>query len=479
MVNLEEGKGFLVVLGAGVTGLTAADALARRFGPRIVVLERELAPGGLAQSFSRGPWTFDLGSHRIHEGYDPEALRLVRELCGADLLQRQRRGRIHLAGRFLPYPPSPLDIVCSYGPRQGYRFLHDLLAGRFRHFVNGADLQTFESYCIARVGQSLYHHFYRPYAEKLWGLPASEVSFEPAASRVKRFEIRSLWKAVERLFGGDPTPSYYYPARGIGQITESLRRRVLASGGQLLLGCDLERLTLRDDRHIESLTFRQGDGTRVELPVAALIATIPLDQLHGLVRLESEGGVPPPFDLRWRGLRILYLLTARRRPSATETYYFPESRLLIGRVSELHLYSPALNQGDLAALTIEIPCSVSDRVWSLDEARLAEHCLGELEALEILAPAPREQDEFFSRRLPQVYPVYERGWRRRYDRIQARLGSIDNLFPIGRPALFLHCNIDHGIAMALRLSRFLLDGPADKSEWQALQEQFYQYRVRD
>jgi protoporphyrinogen oxidase len=304
------------------------------------------------------------------------------------------------------------------------------------------------------------------------------MSFEPAASRVKRFGIRSLWKALERRLRGNPAPSYLYPARGIGQITDHLRRRFLASGGELKLGCRPLRLRLRQDRHVEALTYREGGDTDREIPVAALIATLPLDQLHDLVRLEAEGGAPPPFDLRWRALRILYLLTARRRPSSTETYYFPEGRFLIGRVSELHLYSPALNQGELAALTIEIPCSVGDRTWSLAEDELARQCLGELESVGILAPAPCDRDEWFSRHVPQVYPVYEKGWRQRYAQIQARLGPIDNLFPIGRPALFLHCNIDHGIAMALRLARFL-EERADKAAWLTVQDAFLRYRIRD
>ncbi|MGE0791675.1 MAG: phytoene desaturase family protein [Sandaracinaceae bacterium] len=60
-----------IVIGAGVGGLSAAILLAR-LGQRVLVLERHYAPGGLAQTFRRGPYELEVGVHYIGEVLDEQ-----------------------------------------------------------------------------------------------------------------------------------------------------------------------------------------------------------------------------------------------------------------------------------------------------------------------------------------------------------------------------------------------------------------------
>ena len=52
----------VVVIGAGISGLTAA-IYARRAGCETLVLEKALGPGGLSTSWSRKGYTFEGGIH--------------------------------------------------------------------------------------------------------------------------------------------------------------------------------------------------------------------------------------------------------------------------------------------------------------------------------------------------------------------------------------------------------------------------------
>ena len=72
----------VVVLGAGVTGLTVAWELSKVYGDKVVLLEKESAVGGLASTFTRKDLSFDTGSHRLHDGYSPEVDRLIRVVEG-------------------------------------------------------------------------------------------------------------------------------------------------------------------------------------------------------------------------------------------------------------------------------------------------------------------------------------------------------------------------------------------------------------
>ena len=95
------------------------------------------------------------------------------------------------------------------------------------------------------------------------------------------------------------------------------------------------------------------DGTEHTLEAECVVSTIPLNALYGAI----AWNVPvPPLGLRWRSLRLLYLITTDKLCGDAETCYFPESAVPFGRVSELTRYSPALNRDDSrSVLTVEIP----------------------------------------------------------------------------------------------------------------------------
>src|SRR6476619_6425972 len=59
----------VVVVGAGIGGLTAAALLARR-GDQVLVLDQAIVPGGCASPFKRRGFTFDVGATQV-AGLEP------------------------------------------------------------------------------------------------------------------------------------------------------------------------------------------------------------------------------------------------------------------------------------------------------------------------------------------------------------------------------------------------------------------------
>ncbi len=62
-------KSNVVIIGAGIGGLTAGALLARR-GYRVLILDQALAPGGCASTFKRKGFTFDVGATQV-AGLEP------------------------------------------------------------------------------------------------------------------------------------------------------------------------------------------------------------------------------------------------------------------------------------------------------------------------------------------------------------------------------------------------------------------------
>jgi protoporphyrinogen oxidase len=306
------------------------------------------------------------------------------------------------------------------------------------------------------------------------------IAKDPAVSRVRRFAPAAMLQDLKKRLLGQKGQTYLYPAKGIGQLATELQQRFLADGGQLVFIAQIDDFRIKDDRVIESVAFHTPDGAAQEVATAVCVSTIPLDVLHHLVRLESDQLGRPRFDLQWRGLRLLYLVTPDKVPCANETFYFPEPHIPFARVSELHKYSPDLNSDPArTVLTIEFPCTPNDNVWNMPDEQLARQCVTELEKLGILHRPATGEPKFFFRKVRNVYPIYDLGWKERFDKIYERLNGLENLYLIGRTALFLHCNIDHCMLMAIKLARHLSNGHESKKEWDAIRQDFFSYRVRE
>ena len=461
----------IVILGGGITGLTVAWELSKNSELPVLLIEKNVSTGGLAGSFHRRDRIFDFGSHRIHEQYDPEVLGIIRELLGDELLKRPRRGQIRIQGKFLNYPPAITEVLTSFGLAQGIQLVRDFLLSRNNFFFIphcATQPTSFEEYATRAVGKSLYESFYRPYALKLWGMSPAGLSFEPAVSRVRKFELRAVLKELKnKATGATTSHSFYYPARGFGQIAEKIRERFIDNGGEILFESSVERLELKNDSEIEAIHVETGGGESRRLPARLLISTAPIDVLHQLVCSALGDEETAELGLSWRSLRILYLFTPDKTPSVPETYYFPEPDVIFGRVSEPAKYSPFLNQaGEKTALVIEIPCTFGDEIWNLEDEVIADRCIDDLRKLKILSPRPTKDSEYFSRRIKNLYPVYELGWREKFDEALRRFNSIKNLYPVGRSALFLHCNVDHCMSMALKLARHLSDEKKTHEDWE-------------
>ncbi len=456
----------IVILGGGITGLTVAWELSKNSELPVLLIEKSVSTGGLAGSFHGRDRIFDFGSHRIHEQYDPEVLGIIRELLGDELLKRPRRGQIRIQGKFLNYPPAITQVLTSFGLAHGIRLARDFLLSH--RATRPTPHTSFEEYATRAVGKSLYESFYRPYALKLWGVSPTGLSFEPALSRVRKFETRAVWKELKnKATGANTSRSFYYPARGFGQIAEKIQERFIDNGGEILFESSVERLQLKNDFEIEAICVKTGRGECRQLPAKLLISSAPIDVLHKLVCSALGDRKTAELGLSWRSLRILYLFTPDKTPSVQETYYFPESDVIFGRVSEPAKYSPFMNPaGEKTALVIEIPCTFGDEIWNLEDDIIAERCMRDLRKLKIMSSRPTGDSEYFSRKIKNLYPVYKLGWREKLDEALRRFSSIKNLYPVGRSALFLHCNVDHCMVMALKLARFLSAGGGSREDWE-------------
>jgi len=457
-----------LVIGAGITGLSAAAELAAAFGDQVLVIEKNAWVGGLAATLPVAGRRFDLGSHRVHPSFDARILARIADCCEGRLLERPRNGRIRINDRFLPYPPSMLDILKGFGAARTARLTAGMAAAELRSLRRGRDRSSFAAYARSCLGTPLYELFYAPYARKLWARDPESLSFEPAEQRLQRnFPSELLRKNLLPR-----RKRFLYPEGGIGCIAEGLRRKVLQAGGRCEFCTRPVQFNAAAGR-ITEVVLEDAERRRHEVPVDTVTWTAPLPDLLALTRGGRLEG------LAWRALRLLFFSLAERPAGDVETYYFPSPALKIGRMSEIAKYSSGIHGADgERTVTLEVPCTQDDEFWRMPAETLAAECLAELEQLGVLTPSAGAR-LLGSHNLEMVYPVYEIGWRQAYKRTIEPLASLGNLLLTGRAPLFLHCNIDHCMEMGERAGRFLAARGGETAVWREHSEEFAAYCIRE
>ncbi|UZQ54636.1 FAD-dependent oxidoreductase [Trichothermofontia sichuanensis B231] len=196
-----------VVFGGGIAGLTIARELLKQ-GCHVTVVEKGATVGGLARTFERDGFRFDIGGHRFHSN-NPSVVQWLKDLLGADLLTVPRFSHIYLNQQFVDYPIQFPGALTIFSPLKAIQMVSSYLMAKLTERQR-RDV-SFEDWVIKRYGRALYEVFFQPYTEKVWGIPGDRLS---AAWASQRIGIPSMWRAVRHAI----FPPQKAPATAISQF---------------------------------------------------------------------------------------------------------------------------------------------------------------------------------------------------------------------------------------------------------------------
>ncbi|MBW2526634.1 MAG: FAD-dependent oxidoreductase [Deltaproteobacteria bacterium] len=425
----------VVVVGAGVAGLTLADRLLRQ-GCRVEIVEREEKVGGLARSMRYGEFGFDIGPHRFHTEF-PEVMELVVETLGAEYRTVQRRSAVWMFGRYLTWPLR-LSALRHLPVRVIATLVRDLFARK------PPQVTTFEEYVVARYGRTIYEIFFKPYTEKFLRQPCAGISPDWAATGIERavidkqLELADLRSLVRSLLLPRPALRFLYPSDGgIGVFSEKLAEAVVARGGTLRLGTRVEGLVVEGDRVRAVL----AGGRR--LPCDELVWTAPLPLL--LHYLNHE----PP-DLSFLAL-LLFNYGIDHEPRVEHQWcYFGAPEIPFNRVSIPSHFNPSLAPPGQSGLCVEMSCRTDEDLWQAPERHEASvrRALVETGLLHTEGSVLRCDIH----RIPQAYPIYTSDYRMKLEAALELVARYPNVHALGRGATFWYNNMDHSMRSALQLA---------------------------
>ena len=430
----------VLVVGAGLAGLSAAYHLRQSGLTDIIVIEAEDRPGGWAKT----DWTGDWGADRaIHVLYfrDPLMHAWVHELLGGAWHEHVKRSVVNSGGVTTPFPfhanlhgrPPEVVMQCLDGVWD---------AARARS--NGAPPPlTFADWIALAQGAGVAKHFMNPYNTKQWTVPPTEMGWdwmgdfvpEPEPRRILEGALRPATGAIGR------NATFHYATRGASDLADALAARAgpVRPGTALTALRPLERLALL------------GDGSSVAYD--ALVSTIPLKSLGALL-----APLPEPECAAWRRLESIDLLLADvgfrdPEPGGVHWAYLPDADVLPYRLHVAHELSPHMVPPGHGLYCLEISHS---RHRPLPEGDLRERLVGDLVRTGWLR-TPGQVVFYRERRFECSYVLPRVGFRRDAQTLSRHASEL-GIHSVGRYGEWKYCNQEDALLDGKRIAECLASG---------------------
>jgi len=173
----------ICIVGAGITGITAASVLARELGKKVIIIEKRNHIGGNCYDYynEEGILVHKYGPHIFHTKYK-EVWNYLSQFT--KWIPYIHKVLVFLDGKFVPFPINikTLEIL----------FNRPFTVKKMRDWVEKQKIQiklpkNAEEMVMARMGKFLYEKFFKNYTLKQWGIEAKKLAPEVTARIPIRF----------------------------------------------------------------------------------------------------------------------------------------------------------------------------------------------------------------------------------------------------------------------------------------------------
>ncbi len=234
----------VAIVGGGISGLATAYELVRR-GRRVVVLERQVRPGGTAVSERLGGFLMEHGPSTLN-GASEAALGLSRALglegARCELGDRVRRRYLVDGGGLHGISTHPLGFLVSgyLSPGARLRLLAEAVVPRR---AEDGDEETIEDFCRRRFGAEFAERVIDPLVAGIYAARAGEASVSALFPTLVEMERRhgSVCRGLARRRRGGRMPGsrLFSFAGGLGSLPRALAG---ALGGVVRSGIAVRRV---------------------------------------------------------------------------------------------------------------------------------------------------------------------------------------------------------------------------------------------
>lgn len=457
---MDNQKKEIVILGGGLTGLSAGYLLARA-GFRVGVFERDSVVGGLSKTVVQNGFRFDLGGHRFFTK-DKTLDSFVRNLMEGELVTVSRKSKIYMRNRYFDYPLKPLNALFGFGLPTTMKILGDYGIEKVKGIMREERSISLEDWVVKNFGRKMFDIYFKEYSEKVWGIECSRISAEWVATRISGLSLgRAIKNALFSLNGKDlPTlvDRFLYPQLGIGRISERLKEDI-ERNNNVYTDADVEHIhhsgftvksvAVKINNHLDLI---QGEEFISSIPITRLVAKLRPPPPEDILKAAAK--------LRFRDLIVVAIMINRERVTDQTWIYVPEQGIPFGRIHEPTNWSEKMAPAGKTLLVAEFFSFAGDTLWNETDERLAEVTVENLAHLGFI----KKHEVIGSSvvRVPKAYPLFEVGYKELCDTLYGYLSKFENLHSAGRSGVFRYYNMDHAIESGITTAKKIIENSNDK-----------------
>lgn len=435
----------VLVLGAGITGLSTAWKLAEQGIDVEVIESNNMEIGGLAATVRKEQYLLDYGPH-FFLSQKPEFIEMINSLISDNMICFKRDAKLYFHGRFYAYPLTARNVLFQMPIFDSASIVFSYFGTKLLNWKKQKkDSITFEDWAKNNFGNYLYKMFFKPYTEQFWKIPAHKLSPDsmPTNTKISFFKIlrllfvkdvtRSSLSTIER----ETTLPLYYPRKGIAQISEAIARKINSLNGDIRLGWTIIEVNkqgtgefiVKADNGKEKRIFR-GDFLVSTIPLTDFIKNIKPDP--PMIVLNSAD------NLNFLSLIVMYLVVDEQNILPSSYMYYVGRPY--NRIAEINKFCSELSPPNENMLAIEISCHREDPVWRSSDEEIFNQCIEYLEKDNIIQR--KKVKKMFILKTPNAYPIYRHNYKGYLDRVLDYVGGIENLEIVGRSGRYMYMDMD-------------------------------------
>ncbi|MBI1924471.1 NAD(P)/FAD-dependent oxidoreductase [Candidatus Poribacteria bacterium] len=269
-----------IVIGAGVGGLVCGAYLAK-FGAKVLIVERHWVPGGLCSFFKRKGFYFDAGAHYFGSLGDAKSFGglLLRPLeLDVEFIPMDPVDILHFPDETLELPGNiewHTEFLQNRFPqeRENIRAFFKKSLQIYRHFYRGKrDSEVLARYRWRSYQEVLDQYFHDVTLKSIFSATIGYIGVYP--NQVSSISMISMMMSY--FYDGG------YLARGGSQaLPDSIMRRFVAKGGNLILNTAVKRIVINEKNQASSVILASGKEIRARVIIANADAQQTFFQLIG------------------------------------------------------------------------------------------------------------------------------------------------------------------------------------------------------
>lgn len=357
-----------LIIGAGITGLTAALSLVQK-GFRVTVLEASPIIGGLAGSVIWGGVPVEKYYHFICTE-DVDLIKFINELGLSNKLNWREAGTSSfINGKVYPFN-TPIDLL-RFDPipfSQRLRFGLHVATSQFRKNWIGLDKIAAKPWLIQRVGQSAY--------EAIWD-PLLRIKFGEFHEQISAAWI---WHRIHRVARSRKKPlsvnSYGFLEQGCHTLMEKILEKLSASEKFSLVTNKKVSKILVEEKKTKGVILEQGETILAD----AVVSTCAIPNFLNLVDCLGAYGAKLS-SIQY--LNVVCVLFELDRPFSNNFWLnVNDSRVSFNGIVETTNLNPRPDLEGKSLVYIPYYMSRDNRRWSWDDLKFYNEYISALKLIE-------------------------------------------------------------------------------------------------